>query len=404
MASLELHKVSKANTNIIWVTPDVEGKPLQMELDTGSAVSVLLLSKYNTTFKSSKLHPTTTVLKTYTGERIQPVGVLNVQVKYEEEMQKLNLYVVETKGPSLFGRDWLEKITLDWKAINTLATTPPRKPSTRLQELLDKYRDVFEEDIGLLKTTKAKLNLKENSQPKFCKARQVPYALRPKVEAELTKLQNDGILTKVDWSEWATPVVPVIKKNGNVRLCGDFKQTINPVLHVQQYPLPRIDDIFASLGGGQKFSKIDLRQAYLQMEMEEESNKFLTINTHKGLFQYNRLVFGVASAPAIWQQAMDQILEGIPHVQCILDDMIISGATDQEHLDNLEEVLSRLSKHGLRVNSSKCESFKERIEFCGHEISKLGLHKSQQKVNAVIKAPHPENVSQVRSFVGLINN
>jgi hypothetical protein len=75
--------------------------------------------------------------------------------------------VVETKGPALFGRDWLEKITLDWKAINTWATTPPGNPSTRLQEILDKYRDVFEEDIGLLKTTKAKLNLKENSQPKF---------------------------------------------------------------------------------------------------------------------------------------------------------------------------------------------------------------------------------------------
>ena len=145
----------------------------------------------------------------------------------------------------------------------------------------------------MLKNTKAKLTLKENSQPKFCRARQVPYALRPKVEAELTKLQNANILTKVEWSEWASPIVPVIKKNGNVRLCGDFKTTINPVLHVQQYPLPRIDDIFASLGGGQKFSKLDLRQAYLQMEMEEASRKLLTINTHKGLFQYNRLVFGV---------------------------------------------------------------------------------------------------------------
>jgi hypothetical protein len=171
-------------------------------------------------------------------------------------MQKLNLYVVETEGPALFGRDWLGKITLDWKAITTLATTPPGNLSTRLQEILDKYSDVFEEYIGLLKTAKAKLNLKENSQPKFCKARQVPYALLPKVEAELTKLQNDGILTKVDWSEWATPVVPVIKKNGTVRLCGDFKQTINPVLHVQQYPLPRIDEIFASLGGGQSSARL----------------------------------------------------------------------------------------------------------------------------------------------------
>ena len=127
-ASLELHKVSKAHTNIIWVTPEVDGKPLQMELDTGSAVSVLPLSKYTTMFKSSKLHPTNTVLKTYTGEKIQPIGVLDVQVKYKEEMQKLSLYVVETKGPALFGRDWLEKITLDWKAINTLATTSLGNP------------------------------------------------------------------------------------------------------------------------------------------------------------------------------------------------------------------------------------------------------------------------------------
>lgn len=153
----------------------------------------------------------------------------------------------------------------------------------------------------------------------------------------------------------------------------------------------------------QKFSKIDLRQAYLQMELAEESKKLLTINTHKGLFQYNRLVFGVASAPAIWRQAVDQILEGIPHVKCILDDMTISGATDQEHLANLEEVLSRLSKHGLRVNSNKCEFLKERIEFRGHEITQQGLHKSQRKVDAVLSAPLPENVQQVRSFVGLIN-
>ena len=154
MASLELHKVSKTHTNIIWVTPEVDEKPLQMELDTGSAVSVLPLSKYTTMFKSSKLDPTNTVLKTYTGEKIQPIGVLDVQVKYKEEMQRLSLYVVETKGPAHFGRDWLEKITFDWKAINTLATTSLRNPSTRLQEILDKYGDVFKEDIGLLKRTK----------------------------------------------------------------------------------------------------------------------------------------------------------------------------------------------------------------------------------------------------------
>ena len=117
---------------------------------------------------------------------------------------------------------------LHW--IGKPSTAPPRNLSTKLEEILEKYSDVFGKNIGLLKTSEAKLVLKENSQPKFCKARQAPYALRPKVEAELTKLQNDNILNKVEWNQWATPVVPVIKKNGNVRLCGDFKQTINPVM------------------------------------------------------------------------------------------------------------------------------------------------------------------------------
>ena len=170
----------------------------------------------------------------------------------------------------------------------------------------------------------------------------MPYALKPKVEEELRRLQNEGILTKAEWSEWATPIVPVPKKDGSVRLCGDYKITVNPELQAEQYPLPRIEDIFANLAGGQKFSKIDLRQAYHQIEMEEDSKKYLTIDSNMGLFQYNRLVFGITSAPAIWRRTIDQVLEGTSGTSCILDDMIITGKNDDEHLANQEEVLRRL--------------------------------------------------------------
>ena len=158
-----------------------------------------------------------------------------------------------------------------------------------------------------LKTSWGLSNLPKQarSQPQFRKARQVPYSLRPKVDEELKRLQGEGILSKVEWSDWATPIVPVPKQDGSVRICGDFKGTINPTLQAEQYPLPRIEDIFAHLAGGKKFSKIDLRQAYHQIELEEESKKYLTINTSMGLFQYNRLVFGIISAPAIWQRTMD---------------------------------------------------------------------------------------------------
>ena len=183
----------------------------------------------------------------------------------------------------------------------------------------------------------------------------------------------------------------------------DYKVTVNPELQAEQYPLPCIEDIFANLVGGRKFSKIDLRQAYHQLEMEEDSKKYLTINTHMGLFQYNRLVFGINSAPAIWQRTIDQVLEGTSGTSCILDDMIITGKNDDEHLANLEEVLRRLQAHGLRANKTKCEFFKEKITFCGHDIDSHGLHKSPEKVEAVLKAPRPCNVAELRSFLGLVN-
>ncbi|XP_053728751.1 uncharacterized protein K02A2.6-like [Synchiropus splendidus] len=155
--------------------------------------------------------------------------------------------------------------------------------------------------------------------------------------------------------------------------------------------------------GGEKFSKIDLAQAYLQMEVEESSREFLTINTHKGLFQYNRLVFGVASAPAIWQRAMDQVLHDIPGTQCYLDDIIVTGKNDDDHLQNLSRVLTKLCEYGLRAKKSKCEFFKNEISYCGHVIDKNGLHKSKEKTEAILQAPKPENVSQLRSYLGLVN-
>ena len=146
-----------------------------------------------------------------------------------------------------------------------------------------------------------------------------------------------------------------------VRICGDYKTTVNPQLKVDQYPLPRIDDIFASLAGGQRFSKIDLCQAYHQLELDDNSKSYLTINTHKGLYKYNRLVFGIASSPAIWQCTNYQVLDGIPNTSCILDDMIITGKTDEEHLTNLQTVLKRLQDYNLRVNKDKCKFFQRKF-------------------------------------------
>ena len=388
-------------SDVISVTPKIEGKHLQMELDTGSAISVIPIRTYKELFSHKPLSETKTRLKTYSGETITPAGIINVLVNYEGQEHNLDLFVVKKDSPSLFGRAWLKHIKLDWNSRKFLQTG--KSTEDNVQELLQKYSQIFTAESGKVKGMKASLTLKENAQPKFCKARPVPYALKERVEKELDRLESEGIIQKVDHSDWATPIVAVPKGDNSVRICGDYKVTVNPQLKVDQYPLPRIQDIFASLAGGQKFTKIDLRQAYNQLEMSEDSKSYLTINTHKGLYSYNRLVFGIAASPSIWQRTMDQILKDIPNTSCILDDIIITGESDEEHLKTLETVLQRLQDYNLRVNRDKCSFFQEEMTYCGHKINANGLHKTQDKIEAVINAPVPENVTQLRAFLGLVN-
>jgi len=360
VASLEVNNVNQVTAGeVIWVTPKINGHTLKMELDTGSAISTLPLKKNKEMFTDTPLVDTKAILKTYSGEKIKP----------EETpcscgtQQQIN--VVETQGPALFGRDWLHQIQLDWKQICAISKEkPPQETQKKLEKLLDEYSEVFQNEIGTLKSTKAKLTLKENSQPKFYKTRPIPYAMKPKVEVELKHLE-EGILSKVKFSNWATPIVPIVKPNVTVRICGNYKITVNPQLQSEEYPLPRIDDIFANLSGEKKFTKIDLKQAYHQMEVEEESQDYLTVNTHQGLYRYNRLVFGITSAPAIWQRSIDQILEGIEGTSYISDDMIITGKDDEEHLTHLEETLKRLKEHGLIANCEKCAFFQTKVTYCG---------------------------------------
>ena len=196
LGSNEIHSIKNSKSNVIWITPEVDGKPLKMELDTGSAVSVLPFSQYQKLYPNVKLKKSTTLLQTYTGEKIKPNGKMQVTVKHNGQTQLLEIYIVKSSDPQLLGRDWLEKIRLDWQSIKNIAVLQDKgnKTTPGLEELFGKYKDV--EENGTLKGTKAKLVLKVNSQPRFHKPRQVPYALRPKVDAVLKRLEQEGIISK----------------------------------------------------------------------------------------------------------------------------------------------------------------------------------------------------------------
>ena len=199
------------------------------------------------------------------------------------------------------------------------------------------------------------------------------------------------------------PFVAVPKKDGKVRICGDYKVTVNQALEVDQYPLPKPGELFASLAGEKKFSKLDLSQAYQQVPLDEESRKYVTINTHRGLYRYTRLPFGIASAPAVFQKTMDTILQGIPNVICDTDDILVTGVDDEAQLRTLSKVLERLQKHGVRLKKSKCGFMSQSVEYLGHQVDAQGLHTMTEKVDAVVHAQVPNNVQELRSFLGLLN-
>ncbi len=268
---------------------------------------------------------------------------------------------------------------------------------------MEKYKDLFREELGTLKGVQVKLTLKPGATPKFFRPRAVPYALREAVEKDLARLEQLGVIEKVNYSDWGAPIVPVPKADHSVRICGDYKVTINPVLQVDQFPLPKPEDLFATLAGGEKFTKLDLSQAYQQVVLEPESRKYVTINTHQGLYQYNRLPFGVACAPAVFQQTMEKILQGIPRVIVYIDDILVTGRNDSEHLASLTTVFERLHAYGVRLKRNKCFFMRASVEFLGYLVDAEGLHTTPQKVAAIVNAPRPKNVHELRSFLGLAN-
>ena len=213
-------------------------------------------------------------MKTFDNQKVELAGKILVDVKYEDQqVRQLPLFI--TKGAdkaALFGLQWLDKIKLDWNKVCSLTAS--------LSALLGRHKDVFGEELGLLKGAAAKIYVDDSQIPKFFKPRSVPYAMKQKVEEELDKLTTMKVIEPVRFAEWATPIVPVLKTDGSIRICGDYKITVNRVSHLEQYPIPTLDDLCEKLTGGKQFSKLDLSHAYSQLPLDEASKESVTIAFH----------------------------------------------------------------------------------------------------------------------------
>lgn len=245
---------SKGNFTIILVAeienPNVylEGGTVPMELDKGSAVSVMGEGVYREYLRYVPLEDAPLKLRTYTGEMVKPMGFCYMKVQYNGHSKKLPICITKNEWPSLFGREWLESTQLNWP-IPQLETSDA---IPALDEVLSKHEGVFSEGLGKIKNIQARLHPKEGTQPRFWKSRPMALAREPAADEALRELETEGVIKKLATSEWDAPVVSPVKKNCVVRVCADFKVTINPQLKVDEHPLPCMDDIYTSLPAYQR--------------------------------------------------------------------------------------------------------------------------------------------------------
>ena len=270
--------------------------------------------------------------------------------------------------------------------------------------VVNEFYDVFPEDLPGLppdREIEFEIELAPGTEPISI----APYRMAPAELKEL-KMQMEELLSKgfvkTSTSSWGAPVLFVKKKDGSLRLCIDYRQ-LNKVTIRNQYPLPRIDDLFDQLQGAKVFSKIDLRSGYHQLKVRREDVPKTAFKTRYGHYEFLVMPFGLTNAPAAFMDLMNRVFGPYldKFVIVFIDDILVYSSSKEEHAEHLRIVLQTLREHQLYAKFSKCQFWLDRVAFLGHVVSAEGISVDPQKIEAIVDWKPPTNVTEVRSFLGL---
>lgn len=375
------------------------------ECDSGSVYTIINKTVWENLGKP-KLGSNKAEISSASGHPINMLGEFKCTVVAGEIKTEISCLVADSSCLGvLLGTRALDKLVPKWRngfreagCHNTMAGTH----DAFLKQVRVKFPNIFDGNTKPVKNVRVGLKMR-GAEPVLARPYDVPPALAKRIRAELDRLCKEGVLYPVEDTEWASPMVTVIKKDGSVRICIDPSKTLNPHLINDHFPLPRIDDLLMKFANKKIFSLIDLKAAYQQIEMDPESQKLLTMNTPFGLFRYARMPFGISPAPSIFQRVITRILNGLP-VLIYLDDIIVSASTEEEMKDLLTKVFQRLSEYNLKVNQEKSQYFLSKVTYLGHVITADGIEPDLKKIEAMLNAPAPTSVTELKSFIGMVEH
>ena len=248
------------------------------------------------------------------------------------------------------------------------------------------------------------IRLRDGAQPFTLNTpRRVPVPLMRAVKDELDRMQRLGVIEPMETpTEWCAGMVVVPKSNGRVRICVDLTK-LNENVYRERHPLPAVDQTLAQIAGARVFSKLDAHSGFWQVPLSKECALLTTFITPFGRYHFNRLPFGITSAPEHFQRRMSALLGDLEGVVCLIDDVLIYGHNQEEHDERLLAVLSRIEEAGLTLNKEKCEFSKSEVKFLGHILSQDGVRSDPDKVRAIVKMNEPTTVTELRRFLGMVS-
>ena len=341
---------------------------------------------------------------------IKKVGRANYLIEMPHRRKNRQVYHINllkkwrTPSVSCFTAEEVEEEDFpDWKGGKQ---TQPQvgnglssREKTDIAEIFKEFEDVLQSKPGRTNVTEHKIVTKSEEAIRIPPYR-IPYAYRTAVMEELEEMERSGII-EPSKSDWSAPIVVVKKKDGNIRLCVDYRR-MNAVTPVDAYPMPRTDELIDKLGKAKYITTLDLARGYWQVPMRDEDKAKTAFTTPKGLFQFKVMPFGLSGAPATFQRMMDDIIRGLEiHVAVYLDDIVIFNETWEDHIKHVREMLQRLRKSNLTAKPSKCQFGMQECIYLGHIVGNGQVRPDPKKLAAVEGYPVPKTKKQVRGFLGL---
>ena len=378
------------------VSVKINGVVCKMIIDSGASCNII-----NTEIKEAlisngvKFTKSNRTIYPYCSLPIKASVETSVNIKHGNECVVADVICLEGNSPALLGRKTAE-------SLRVLSLEKVYLTDTNVSNLNKLYPGIAN-GIGKFKGEDVKLHVDCSVPPVARKQVRIPFHMRKKVDAELDRLLKEDIIEEASGpSNWISPVVIVEKpKNPNeVRICVDMRDANKAILRTR-HVTPTMDELICTLRDAKHFSKIDLRAGYHQLGLHPDSRAITTFATHRGLFRYKRLIFGVNAAAEIFQHTIQSVISDVEGAFNVSDDIIVFGHDQESHDKALQNTLRKLHENGLTINAQKCEFGQSKVIFYGHVFSSEGVSPDPEKVKGLHEAKTPESTSEVRSFLGM---